>query len=104
MITRRSMLAGTAALSTMPVIGRRALASSTLELELTAAPAMVQIAPEGYPQTEIWGYGGAVPGTEIRALQGTRLRRRLIHAYLTSTPWQRKPPHLLKNPVPARPS
>lgn len=80
MITRRSMLAGTAALSTMPVIGRRALASSTLELELTAAPAMVQIAPEGYPQTEIWGYGGAVPGTEIRALQGTRLRRRLINS------------------------
>ncbi|SNS16186.1 multicopper oxidase family protein [Tropicimonas sediminicola] len=80
MITRRSMLAGTAALAAVPLAGRRALASNLAVEELTAAPATVQIAPEGYPQTEIWGYGGVVPGTEIRARQGSRLRRRLVNA------------------------
>ncbi|SDL65196.1 multicopper oxidase family protein [Aliiruegeria lutimaris] len=79
MITRRSLLAGTGALCVAPFMPGRALASTTHET-LEAALAKVQIAPEGYPQTEIWSYGGTVPGTEIRVRQGERLRRRLVNS------------------------
>ncbi|NDR57857.1 multicopper oxidase family protein [Aliiruegeria sabulilitoris] len=79
MITRRSLLAGAGALAAAPFMPGRAFASTTHET-LEAALAKVQIAPEGYPQTEIWSYGGTVPGTEIRARQGERLRRRLVNS------------------------
>lgn len=46
---------------------------------LTAAPGRIQLAPEGYPMTEIWGYEGGSPGPEIRLRQGERLRRRLVN-------------------------
>ncbi len=80
MITRRSLLAGTAALAAAPLLPRRAVTAGADPEIMEAALARVQIAPEGYPQTEIWGYGGAVPGTEIRVAQGSRLRRRLINS------------------------
>ncbi|SFC91879.1 Multicopper oxidase with three cupredoxin domains (includes cell division protein FtsP and spore coat protein CotA) [Tropicimonas isoalkanivorans] len=73
------MLAGTAALAVAPLLPyRAALAGAEAEV-LKAAVAQVQIAPEGYPATEVWGYGGVVPSTEIRLRQGGRLQRRLVN-------------------------
>ncbi|WP_108263640.1 multicopper oxidase family protein [Mangrovicoccus ximenensis] len=41
--------------------------------------ATVQLAPEGYPATQVWSYGGTIPGPVIRAAQGARLERRLVN-------------------------
>ncbi len=73
-ISRRQFLQTTLALSVLP---RAALASET---ELVAQPASQQIAPDGYPETPIWSYGGSVPGVEIRVPQGARVRRKLVNA------------------------
>jgi len=70
---RRAFLAGAAAL---PLAGR--LRASDMP-ELRARVARVQLAPEGYPQTEAWAYDGRVPGPGIRLPQGARLRRRLVN-------------------------
>ncbi len=47
----------------------------------TLAPqkASMQILPDSYPTTEIWGYGGTSPGPQIRVRQGQRVQRRLIN-------------------------
>ncbi len=47
--------------------------------DLIAAPGQAQLAPPEYDPTPIWGYGGAVPGPEIRVTQGGRVARRLIN-------------------------
>ncbi len=44
---------------------------------LAAQVQSVQLAPPNYPQTEIWGYGGQMPGPEIRLMQGQRVRQTL---------------------------
>ncbi|WP_339108563.1 multicopper oxidase family protein [Thioclava sp. GXIMD4216] len=46
---------------------------------LTAKAAKVQLAPEGYPATPVWSYDGTIPGPVIRAVQGSRLERRLTN-------------------------
>ena len=70
--TRRAFLASaTAGLALAPFGGGRAAAS---ELRLRAAPASVRLAPEPYGETEVWCYGGSVPGPEIRVRQGDRVR------------------------------
>ena len=46
---------------------------------LTAQKASVQLAPEGYPATPVWSYGGTLPGNTIRARQGDRITRRLVN-------------------------
>ena len=77
---------------TGPTIGRRAFCASLAAAalarpalanaytEMTARKASVQLAPEGYPATEVWSYDGTIPGSLIRARQGTRLQRRLVNA------------------------
>ncbi|WP_319546914.1 multicopper oxidase family protein [Ruegeria conchae] len=72
-ISRRQFLQSTLALSMMP---RVAMASAS---ELVAQTSMQQIAPQGYPETPIWSYGGGVPGSEIRVPQGARVRRKLVN-------------------------
>jgi len=47
---------------------------------LEAMEASVQLAPEGYPTTDIWGYGGTSPGTLIRVAQGGRVQRRFVNS------------------------
>ena len=42
-------------------------------------PGKARLLPESYPETDIWGYGGAVPGPEIRIAQGARVHRRLVN-------------------------
>jgi FtsP/CotA-like multicopper oxidase with cupredoxin domain len=40
---------------------------------------MQHIAPEGFPDTKIWGYDGGVPGPMIRVPQGGRITREFVN-------------------------
>jgi FtsP/CotA-like multicopper oxidase with cupredoxin domain len=73
--TRRAVLAGMGA----STLAARAGVGATAPIPLTAQRAMAQIAPEGYPQTEVWSYDGRLPGPELRLAQGTRLQRRFVN-------------------------
>lgn len=79
MTTRREFLmqgAASAAAMTMPA----ALTAQTSQVaELKARTAAVQLAPAPYPKTEIWGYGGTMPGPELRIAQGDRVQRRFLN-------------------------
>ena len=68
---RRGVLMGVAAL-TLPNF------ASAQDSWTTLAPqkASMQILPDSYPTTEIWGYGGTSPGPQIRVRQGQRVQRR----------------------------
>ena len=46
---------------------------------LVARRAGAQLAPSTYPETEIWGFGGTVPGPVIRVGQGASLSRRFVN-------------------------
>ena len=46
---------------------------------LRARPGAARLAPPGYPETPIWGYGGGVPGPTIRLRQGERVTRRFLN-------------------------
>ncbi|WP_418595301.1 multicopper oxidase family protein [Ponticoccus sp. (in: a-proteobacteria)] len=73
--TRRAFCAGLAGVP----LARAAWAQEEAP-RLTARAATVQLAPEGYPATEVWSYDGQIPGPQIRAPQGSRLSRRLVNA------------------------
>jgi FtsP/CotA-like multicopper oxidase with cupredoxin domain len=79
-ITRRQFFAGVSALALMPNLAR-----ATEIRELRAGPAKVQVAPAEYPQTDVWAFDGAVPGTMIRVGQGARVQRRLVNALKQDT-------------------
>ncbi|NNF70692.1 MAG: multicopper oxidase family protein [Rhodobacteraceae bacterium] len=57
--------------------------------DLRARVAEIQLLPETYGQTRIWGFEGMSPGPEIRVPQGARVQRRLINGLpdATSTHW-----------------
>jgi FtsP/CotA-like multicopper oxidase with cupredoxin domain len=65
-----------ASVAVFAALPRQLFASADTAPLLEAKVQQVQLAPEGYPQTEIWGYDGQMPGTEIRLKQGQSLRRR----------------------------
>ncbi|WP_170331881.1 multicopper oxidase family protein [Ruegeria arenilitoris] len=75
-LNRRQFVAGTSALFAVPAIGRAATPPKTIE----ARAELARIAPDSYPETEIWGYDGGVPGPEIRARQGETVRRTLLNS------------------------
>ena len=79
MPTRRAFLGQTAAVLGLSVSGRKVSAASHAPATLTARDAYVQLAPDGYPATSIWGYEGHAPGPAIRVLQGERVQRRLVN-------------------------
>ncbi|MBP0483530.1 multicopper oxidase family protein [Sagittula salina] len=78
-LTRRRFCSGLAGLTGLAAGGfsRPAFAAPAT---LTAQKARVQLAPEGYPATDVWSYDGSLPGPMIRAPQGTRLERRLLNS------------------------
>ena len=65
-LSRRTLLAGTAASWALPGWVKAASVPSTLRAE----PGRIQLAPEGYGETAIWGYQGNVPGPPLRLAQG----------------------------------
>jgi len=72
-LSRRGFLAGSAAagaaLSLQP-----AWAGTPQAFTRRAAPGRAQLAPEPWGESDVWCYGGTVPGPEIRVRQGDRLR------------------------------
>ena len=79
MPTRRDFLMQGAMATVAFALPRRSLAAASDVELLEALPASLQLAPDGYPETEIWGYGGVMPGPEIRLSQGARLRCRFVN-------------------------
>ncbi len=71
--TRRDFLRTSSALAgalAMPAWPARAGEPVGLQPRVARVP----LAGSGYPPTEVWGYGGTVPGPVLRARQGDRLR------------------------------
>ncbi|WP_167647379.1 multicopper oxidase family protein [Mameliella alba] len=75
--TRRNFLALTGAVAGLG-LPKRAFALSGAT-PLLARETSLQLLPAGYPETSIWGYDGAIPGTEIRVPQGGRVQRQLVN-------------------------
>ncbi|KZY46128.1 hypothetical protein A3731_32495 [Roseovarius sp. HI0049] len=80
MPTRRDFLMQGAAITAALALPKRLYAATSEFQSLDARTASVQLAPEGYPKTEIWGYGSAMPGPQLRLQQGARLQRRFMNA------------------------
>lgn len=76
--TRRDALRLAALAGLGTALPRGVLASEEFA-ELAAQVARLQLLPEGYPETEVWGYDGTIPGPEIRLAQGARVQRRLVN-------------------------
>jgi FtsP/CotA-like multicopper oxidase with cupredoxin domain len=75
-IDRRSFLRGTAgaaAWASLPY-GAYASAPPIKEFRLVAAPGRVSLVGPPHPDTDVWCYGGRVPGPEIRVRQGEPIR------------------------------
>jgi len=73
-MNRRDFLAATALSAIVPSFGLASPAKT-----LTAMAAKVQLAPDDYRPTEIWGFEGSVPGPEIRVAQGARVARNFVN-------------------------
>ena len=73
--TRRQVLGGLAASTAVLALPARAVGTTPL----TAQVADMQLLPEEYDRTTIWGYGGTMPGAEIRVAQGSRVQRQLVN-------------------------
>lgn len=84
-LTRRDVLCGAAAFVALPAKSQE---GRQLE-QLHARVADMQLLPEAYGRTSVWGYSGTMPGPEIRLPQGARVQRRLRNALpqSTSTHW-----------------
>ncbi len=77
--TRRAFLGFSASLGLGALIPTAMRAATNRPIELIARPTGVQLAPSEYPKTQIWGYDGQMPGTQIRAKQGERVTRRFVN-------------------------
>ena len=72
--SRRIFLAGAGAFAAFP----RGVRASGFEI-LKARVSHQNIAPNGYPETEIWGFDGMAPGPVIRVGQGERVQRTFLN-------------------------
>lgn len=89
--SRRSVLAGTfatAALATLPAPAARSN-SETRAFRLVPHVARIPLLPSPHPETEVWAYGGSVPGPEIRVRQGDEVEIQLVNrlAQPTTVHW-----------------
>ncbi len=74
-ISRRSLLVGAASIAASASLAAAARSSPAVqEFKVVAAPARWPIVGEGHPQTDVWAYGGRIPGPEIRVRQGEPVR------------------------------
>ena len=81
MISRRTILISGASLAAMPRIA--GAFSTTIELE--PKKGLARLAPDDFPETPIWGYGGKVPGPEIRLTQGAEVSATLSNGLAEPT-------------------
>lgn len=106
-LSRRSVLKLLAAAAMMPVAGAgRAERGRVLRMEVGRQ----RLISDAYPETEVWGFDGVVPGPELRYRQGERLRVTARNALpgTTTIHWHglRVPnamdgvPHLTQAPIP----
>ncbi|MAB87207.1 MAG: copper oxidase, partial [Rhodobacteraceae bacterium] len=77
--TRREFLQASGAVGLLGALPNAGFAASEEMAVMAARPARVQLAPSAYPQTEIWGYDGQMPGPAIRLKQGERVARRFVN-------------------------
>lgn len=81
-ITRRNFVAGTmgvvgSVLSPFPAF--RAARAADGFLEITAGPSKHRLYSEDAAPSDLWTYNGSMPGPEIRARRGERIKVRLIN-------------------------
>lgn len=69
-LTRRAFVGSGAALA---MTSATSFAAAPPGRVIRAAPAIVRLAPEDRPLTDIWAYGGSTPGQELRFRRGDRL-------------------------------
>ena len=109
--SRRDFVAGGLALGAGGILSsfHRANAKPLKEVSLVAAQRRLAIVGGSYPETDVWCYGGSVPGPEIRVKQGERLRVRIenqlpeattIHWHGVRVPFAMDGvPHLTQKPI-----
>jgi FtsP/CotA-like multicopper oxidase with cupredoxin domain len=75
-IHRRNLLVGGASLAATASLCRLARGASApiREFRLTAAPARLPIVGRPYSDTDVWCYGGRIPGSELRVRQSEPVR------------------------------
>ena len=79
--TRRNLLKAAASIAVLPIASLSEFAyARRLPEVLEPRQGKVQLLPDPYPETAVWGYGGTVPGPEIRVPQGSRVRRQLVNS------------------------
>ena len=110
-VGRRAFLLGSASLACATALNvqPRVARAQTREVKLVAAPGRVSLVGPPHPDTDVWCYGGRVPGPEIRVRQGERLRVSVENrlAEETTVHWHglRVPnamdgvPHLTQKPI-----
>ncbi len=107
-LSRRVFLAGSA-VAGAAISMRPAWAGTPKTFTLRAAPGRAQLVPKPWGETDVWCFGGTVPGPEIRVQQGDRLRTTVenVLAEETTVHWHglRVPnamdgvPHLTQAPI-----
>jgi FtsP/CotA-like multicopper oxidase with cupredoxin domain len=107
-LSRRGFLAGGAATSAALSL-HPAWADTHRAFTLRAAPGRARLVPEPWGESDVWCFGGTVPGPEIRVRQGDRMRIAVENALAeeTSVHWHglRVPnamdgvPHLTQAPI-----
>ena len=80
-LDRRRFLLASAGALTAPATLRSApsRAASDPFAELRAAPTTAQLVPPQYGATDVWAFGGSIPGPTIRVRAGERVRRRFVN-------------------------
>lgn len=75
-IDRRAFLVGSASVAAAVSLPRSTSGTATpvREFTLVAAPGRLPLVGPPHPDTDVWCYGGRIPGPEIRVRQGDRIR------------------------------
>jgi len=81
MISRRTILLSGATIAALP----RVADAFSPKIELKPQKGLARLAPDDLPETPIWGYGGKVPGPEIRIKQGDQVSATLSNGLTEPT-------------------